>query len=598
MNRTEVIRPCHSRSSNITGAVRVLIVELSHGIGFAANEWKLLQTGVSVALREPSVLCVCDMAGDRLHKDTLHASFSVVNSQHGSGNVPVMIRNLTRLVQKSTNVGPNCLEHVIFALKLEHVPTLDSLLNRVTVRKHEDKKVSPAKVSKPSPRRRRLLRLSCDNVRWFTSEKDTKCAILPIDLKDIFDHKRVTGVNIITISDPYIVLQETQLQKGTSIMFLYLTYPLKQGYAPPSSVTAMISLEKTKPSVCFKHGTESFLEKIEINGFVLKPHRALRVRQNTTFTITSGAVYTSETHSAVFLPYNIPGLDIHVVPWRANDTLSIAMIAVEDISIPAKTPLGEIRFFSHSLMRLGPERKEYPSSGQITIEAHGPEMYASTDLLNDRELDIHNVTVSRRRNNDNDIEQDSEEEEEQQFVLDEDGEVDIAELDLASVTSEERNQLLGLSDDDNDENDEESGDEGTSAGATHEWPEMNTLQMFAHYREHATGPVPTDRTVAAARLGKKQRMENMVAANENEEEEFEYNLKLKLKPIDIRFTEAALSDFSFWLPVFRFNRKTGAFHHTFLHRPRDVLKFQGLRAIQVASSKNASQENRSQPMRT
>lgn len=588
MNRTEILRPCHPLSSNVTGAVRVLIVELYPDLKFAPKEWKILQTGVSAALREPALLCICDMQGDRVHKDVLHGAFHLANSQHGSPNIPIRVHNLTRTPQKNKDDGPCCLEFAIFALKLEQVPTLDSMLTRVTVRKHEDKKVSPTKVSKPSPRRRRLLRLSCDNMRWFTSEKDTKCAILTVDLKDIFDHKKVTGINVLTISDPHTVIQETQLQKGTSTLFIFVAYYLKQGYAAPETLNMMISLETSKPAVCFKHGTESFLTKSDLNGFILKPHRPLHARQNNTLTITSGAIYTSEKYHAIFLPYNVPGVDIHVVPWRPNDRLSVTITALEDVSIPAKTPLGEIRFFSHSAMRLGPERKQFPSIGQLAIEAHGPEIYASTDLIKDLELDAQNADILRQRNDDNDIEQDSEIDE------DEEEELDIDALDLVSVTSDERNRLLELSDNDDDEN----GDEGTSADPTEPNHRMSWLDTYRHYANNASGPVPDEENVPAARLGMQQRRETMAANLETEYEDFEVVFKLKLQPLEVRFTEEALSDFTFWIPIYRFSKNVHAFHYTFLRRGREVLKFRGLKAVQSTNSKNVSQENQPQPLRT
>lgn len=613
MDHTELIKPNDPMSSSPCGSTKILLGKLAPKCRFQVKEWKKLTTGATIMLKRPCVLCVCDMwAYGR--NPYIRGVFHVVDNIHGTGNLAVRVHNLRDKPVKMHRTEIRGATFCAFALALDTIDTVPLQLNRVPPRKRDDKKITSAKVTTTSTGSgQKLLRLTATRLKWQTYTQDTRSALLSTTLETI-DVRKIGGFDVKTVSDPNTAVAETEIQKGTKILTLRLSHHASHG-EPPDSVVILLTVMTKKANVTMKRGTDNVLQKLPSNGFRVQPQRPLKASKGNELTIATDATYASDKYVALFLPYLITGLDISISVWLPGAPLDVRIIATEDVSLPANTPIGELRFVLSTSIRMDTGRQSLLTAPQSQVTARGPGEFKvvphGIDNLRDE-----NALMARSGTNDPSRDQDSpgddnesdasisEDEMMEDDVEEEDDDIEYDIEDEDDEENESENDQNGENDENDDEEDsenqgaEEDQDTEDNAHTTAmESPEDDYRTLYRRYMEEDYSPrrrrVPPVNMETWNVVQSVKKM-NKIYRQEKDEDDYAYELMIRLYPLDVKLLPSALSSFMFTIPRQAFDPGTDPFYYTFLSREREVVMFNTLRGEEAASSRDGQRERGAQ----
>nr|WEG69769.1 tegument protein pp65 [Mastomys natalensis cytomegalovirus 3]WEG70049.1 tegument protein pp65 [Mastomys natalensis cytomegalovirus 3]WEG70189.1 tegument protein pp65 [Mastomys natalensis cytomegalovirus 3]WEG70749.1 tegument protein pp65 [Mastomys natalensis cytomegalovirus 3] len=378
MNRTILINPRDARSPALAQYVNVLMAQMFVP-RMKKGEIMQLHTGMTVLLKKPSVLCVCDdayMSSEHSEetKET-NTCFYVVDSTHGVGDLIVPVRANVPIKPHANNNNKHEARFSLFAITLSPVSILPLTLSTVNSIPSAIKKVSTrASISISTSRSgKKSVKVTIPNLKWTASQtNDFKHAVVHFDLPENRIH--YAGFDIKTSSEPHIQIFESVIIRESSTVYITLRYNVEYG-TPPDKTTLLLSLIKRKRHVNMTKTLEPTWKPLFMNGFVVKLPKSIYLPEGQTLYIQNDATYTSESHGAIFLPYLVKNIDVFAATWAPNTRLSITVLATKDITLSEGTPLGELRFIPTSQMTLEKHRNTVTAASQFSVSALGPEMY-------------------------------------------------------------------------------------------------------------------------------------------------------------------------------------------------------------------------------
>nr|WEG68805.1 tegument protein pp65 [Mastomys natalensis cytomegalovirus 1]WEG68941.1 tegument protein pp65 [Mastomys natalensis cytomegalovirus 1]WEG71169.1 tegument protein pp65 [Mastomys natalensis cytomegalovirus 1] len=564
MNQTEIINPTDPRSKSPIGGARVLIIHSQPKITFTPKEWKQLSTKISILLRQPSVLCVCSvfmpMGYDKTC--TLRTVFYAVDSSHGVGDLNIRVYN----IDDNKKVKGSDIYYCVFAIVLCDVVLMPLSLQRFDTRRDDVTTTVAAKVTTTSTKTgQKVLRISVNKLKWSVQDnKEYKNTVISIQLPGV-DVRKIMGFNPHTCSDTGIIFHAAEIQKGSDVIVLRLRYPKES--QPPDSFVALLTLLWQQAHVFMRNLSNPTLRKLPVNGFRVQPDYAITARAGETILINCDVSYSSDYFTALFLPYDVPGLDIHLMTWVPNAKLSIPVTALVDTHLQANTPLGEIRFLPESTLETRKDRKGQLTAGQIGIVGRGPGTYYIHESQSDDEYDGSDEMVDYYEPPD-----------------DSGDEVDIAEIDaLAAAEAELRNSRPGAP---------LSGPEPQDP-----YP-RDSFGFYDRFRHGQPGPQPDIENLATVRRAIRDRRSAIENQHEDEDDDFATNFKIRLDPLNVRLLDSGLAPFTFRVPATSFDNRSYPLRYTFLEHDRNTVYFQYTLLSVKKTSKQTREPAHHQSIRT
>ncbi|AWV68683.1 M83 protein [Murid betaherpesvirus 1] len=444
-NRTEVINPLDSRTSSMVGSTKILLASFLQRVFFEPEELKVFSTGIKILLKRPSVLCVCRDEGMMVpfqenKKRFLHTMFYAVNTQFGIGSLPVPAQNSqprkqTRMLRSNKYLG-----FCVFALALDHVPAPPMLIARVNSVKVDASAVRQASVSATTTRTgMKTVRMTVHKVRWANDpdSKRFKKAIVSLELP----RARAATLDPKTCSDPHVNFYQMTAQRNSPTIYLTLRYAKANG-TPPDSLTAILAVGNRAKKVNLKRSLDPFLKPLPVNGFRVVMPRTVQLRTGQSVVLTSTTMYHASNHAALFIPYLIPGLDIHPSVWMPNSNLSFTITGMKDMEVSVETAIGELRFVSRSWMTVETNsRHARHTCSQTEVINYGPEVFRKHKGTPSRLRDLPDTTLPLPIQ---DLEQDN-----------------ASSQDEASSSDAEEEEEDEEDDEDDDDDDDDDEDDGT-----------------------------------------------------------------------------------------------------------------------------------------
>nr|WEG69080.1 tegument protein pp65 [Mastomys natalensis cytomegalovirus 2]WEG69218.1 tegument protein pp65 [Mastomys natalensis cytomegalovirus 2]WEG69357.1 tegument protein pp65 [Mastomys natalensis cytomegalovirus 2]WEG69495.1 tegument protein pp65 [Mastomys natalensis cytomegalovirus 2]WEG69633.1 tegument protein pp65 [Mastomys natalensis cytomegalovirus 2] len=565
MNQTEIINPTDPRSKSPIGGTRVLIIEADPKITFAAKEWKHLSTKISILLRQPSVLCACGvfmpMGYDKTC--TLRTVFYAVDSSHGVGDLNIRVYN----IDDNKKIKGASIYYCVFAIALHDVVLMPLSLQRFDTRRDDVTTTTAAKVTTTSTKTgQKILRISVNKLKWVVQEnKEYKTTVISIQLPGV-DVRKIMGFNPHTCSDTKIIFRAAEIQKGSDVIVLRLKYP--RDSQPPDSFVALLTLLWQQAHVFMRNLSHPTLRKLPVNGFRVQPDYAITARAGETISVTCDVSYSSNYFTALFLPYDVPGLDIHLMAWVPNAKLSIPVTALVDINLQANTPLGEIRFLPESTLETRKDRKGQLTAGQIGIIARGPGIYYIHESRSDDDQEGSDELADYYEPPD---ESDDEEVDVSRFH-----ELAAAEVELRNSRSSENL----------------SGPEPVDS-----YP-RDSFGFYDRFRNGEPGPQPDIENLGIVRRAIRDRRSSIERRNEDEDDDFATMFKIRLDPLNLRLLDSGLAPFTFRVPATVFDNPTYPLRYTFLENDRNTVYFQNTLPTVKQTSKKPREPAPHQMIRT
>ncbi|AWV68168.1 M83 protein [Murid betaherpesvirus 1] len=397
-NRTEVINPLDSRTSSLVGSTQILLGSLLQRVFFEPEELKVFSTGIKLLLKRPSVLCVCRDEGTMVpffrpnFRRFLHTMFYAVNTQFGIGSLPVPLQNSQKREKRRMLSSTKCAGFCAFALALDYVPTPPMLIARVNSVKVDASVVREASVSTSTTRSgTKTIRMTVHKVRW-GSDPDSKRfrkAIVSLTLP----RARAATLDPKTCSDPHVNFYQVTAQRDSPTVYLTLRYAKNNG-TPPDSITAILAVATRAKKVNLKRSLDPFLKPLPVNGFRVVMPRTVQLRTGQSVVVTSSTMYHAANHTALFLPYLIPGLDIHPAVWTPNSKLSFTITGMKNMEVSAETAIGELRFVPRPWMTVETtSRHARHTCSQSEVINYGPEVYRKHKGTPSRLRDLPDTTL-------------------------------------------------------------------------------------------------------------------------------------------------------------------------------------------------------------
>lgn len=585
MFRTEVIHPWSATSPSPTSCVKVLLGAMTGSLRFAPQEWKRVATGVSVLLKRPSVLCISG-TNDRVRnllltgKGSVFTRFHVLDSTHGVKNAHVHVRNLSRR-EIRTPEGPNKINFALFALMLRRVRVpLDVQHVLDHIRGAGAAGVSASRTLTNA----RVLKVSTEELRWITGTQGlTRVEKPSVDIRggptslrvtfaedtvvprrttiafqvpQSLDAERITALLVRSISDPRVSVATARMHVATRTMYLQLRHP--DGKNMPVAVTIHLTISMKQHKALMRVGEDQVLERLPVNGFLVRHPHGLQMIKDREWAIESDATYSSTSQIAIFLPYDVTGLDLPVKVWTPGSKLSISGSTTDDVVLSPGTPLGEIRFFRRKDAYVS-RRKGTMSAPQSMVSTWGPEW----------RWRMRSTTVSRLAEDNSDSQ--------------ETPPVSLVEAQI--TTFHERRRL----------NQREPGtlpafpapipdDEGR---------ELLAQRQYYRYNLNRSLPPPTPESMIMYEVAYDSRNTMLEELDRSEHGSESQHLRVVLRPLDLSFSSAALCAFLFAIPATAFNRTASSFYFTFSMQDRQLLKFKGLKGTEIYSSVKAKRRQNS-----
>lgn len=626
MNHTELIRPSDPASVFPGGSTKILLGRLNPRIRFRAKERKAIATGVSVMLKRPSLLCVCDMwTHDRA--PYLRSKFCAVDSTHGTGNLRLTVHNLRNKAVKVTKNDLRGLSFCAFALTLDAIETIPLILNRTASRGEGKSKTrttlpvsTPGRVSMSSTDSgQTMLRVTANRLKWTPSsssstptEETKSTASVSVELRDA-DLRRILGFDPQTCSDAAVSVSAAETRKGTGALTLHLTHRRSEGAgtsAPPDSLVVLLTaIGKKKAAVLMRRGADEVLQKLQLNGFLVRSPTRLRGRIGEEFKVTSEATYSSSEYTALFVPYDVAGLETRVcvwpsgVPFETTVTIAPSPDPEDETDVPAQTPLGEVRFLSSTAIRTSPSRDAVLSARQLQISARGPEEYKvishgaphasirGRDSATSSEDDTDTESDLTSNGDDNEEEEDANTDAENESMELSEGDEESPPLSPTSA------EIEGAEDSEGDYTIETESDRGTETpDSPSRRRERSLVERYLEEEDTPRRVPPEDPETwnvvrQIRRLNKRYEQERL-------EDDYETELKIRLEPLELRILPQALAPFFFSIPPESFDPTTHPFYFTFLSRDREVLLFDALRGEEKTDPRrDGSSERAPRPIR-
>lgn len=595
MNETVTIRPHSFESRYPTGMTKSLLLKLNVSKTLKPFEFRDFMTNVTILLREPSILCVCNTEYYKNKKGNINTAFYALDSKFGVGNLRARVHNTSHRSISTTKRGEQGLDICVFAIILEPIRPLCIILQKPTARKNTEIPTVQAKhtISIDSRSEAKLLRISVQKAKWIPDSKirECKCTTVSITVNDM-DIRRVTGFEVKSASDPNIIVSETEMVKGTNVIFFKLLYPVKHGQAPDSFVI-LTNVAFTTWAVYLKKFNNLLLKPIYSNGFLVKPEGAIHLRSGQSINIQTEVVYLSDLCIAIFLPYLIDNVNIHVTVWYSNSKFAITLTAIGEVNLSPNTTLGEVRFLKREYIKIRMGKPNAMSVGQYDILALGPHEYSlpasdpgpqNGQGISDDDIEYdsgddnaQNGAQNENQNGDQDDDQ-SDDNIADNVDVNIDNDAGNQEQPPRQINRPRRRRRQWREADDQDYS-------GYSAIAT------DPRTLMQHYSTHRHGPIPLQENMSLYRIVSRERERTRVLNVEREYEDFETDFQIKLTPLDIRILPAGLSPFLFSIPTTAFERTADPFYYTFLSRERDVVTFTNLEGTSVTNSEETVNED-------